>query len=112
MPLFSTELESLFEDEVLLPNQYFDSPMGRSRPPEHRLLWAVLEDAVRGWQVYESATDRKGHEQFSQASAWFASEADDSPFTFVAICQLFHLEPDYVRCGLRRWRERRITRLE
>lgn len=104
MKTTATNLEPLFEDEVLLPVQYADMTRGDARrPPEHRLLFAVLEDAVRCWQVYDGATTYRGRRLFWETAEWFASDDDSSPFTFVAICQLFGLEPAYVRAGLRRW---------
>jgi hypothetical protein len=100
-------LDPLFEDEIILPVQYADMVRGDARrPPEHRLLFAVLEDAVRCWQLYETATTRRGRNLFWETAAWFASDADDSPFAFIAICQLFGLEPGYVRTGLQRWSQR------
>jgi hypothetical protein len=100
--------EPLPEEEILLPVQYADMVRGNTlRTPEHRLLFAVLEDAVRCWQVYGTATDRRGQRLFLEVSEWFASEDDDSPFTFVAICHLFGLAPSHLHTGLRRWSDRR-----
>jgi hypothetical protein len=106
----ASTLDPLFEDEVVLPVQYADMVRGDARrPPEHRLLFAVLEDAVRCWQIHERATTRSGRSLFWETAAWMASDDDSSPFTFVAICQLFGLEPAYVRAGLRRWSARQPT---
>lgn len=107
MHAFATKYDPTLEEELLLPVQYADLVRGdMQRPPEHRLLFAVLEDAVRCWQVHTNATGRRGQRLFREVAEWFASDADDSPFTFVAICQLFGLEPAYVRDGLQRWRDR------
>jgi hypothetical protein len=107
MHAYATKYDPSLEEELLLPVQYADLVRGdMQRPPEHRLLFAVLEDAVRCWQVHTNATGRRGQRLFMEVAEWFASNADDSPFTFVAICQLFGLEPEYVRGGLHRWRDR------
>jgi hypothetical protein len=107
MHAIATKYDPTLEEELLLPVQYADLVRGdMQRPPEHRLLFAVLEDAVRCWQVNSNATGRRGQRLFREVAEWFASDADDSPFTFVAICQLFGLEPAYVRQGLQRWRDR------
>jgi hypothetical protein len=106
MYAFAPDSSPLFEDETLLPVQYADLHRAESRNGEHRLLYAVLEDAVRCWQMYENATTARGQRLFQEADEWFASDDDSSPFTFVTICQLFSLDPDYVRTGLRRWSER------
>jgi len=95
-----------FEDEALLPVQYADLVKRRPGSPEHRLLLAVLEDAVRCWQAYHGARGVRDEQLFREVAEWFDSDADDSPFTFVAICQLLGLDPDHIRFGLRRWGER------
>ena len=102
-------MDHLLENETLEPVQYADLLRGDTQPPEHRLLFAVLEDAVRCWQVYGNGTSRRDQRLFREGADWFASDDDGSPFTFVAICQLFGLEPGYVRGGLRGWRERQRT---
>jgi hypothetical protein len=106
MYAFAPDLNPIFEDETLLPVQHADMHRGDRRNGEHRLLYAVLEDAVRCWQVYDGSTTARGQRLFGEAADWFASDDDSSPFTFVAICHLFSLDVDYVRDGLRRWSER------
>ena len=99
-------LDSLLEGECVMPVQFAGINRGDARPPEHRLLFAVLEDAVRCWQLHAKATDEHGKEAFAEVAGWFASDDDASPFAFVNICQLFRLEPAAIRDGLRRWAER------
>jgi hypothetical protein len=75
------------------------------RQPECRLLWAVLENGVEEYQKYATATGRRGKRLFREAEAWLM---DDDPmwlFSFVSICNVLGLAPDYLRTGLRRWRE-------
>ena len=94
------------QELLLLPVQYADMVgADAQRAPEHRLLLAVLEDAVRCWQVHGSAKSSRGRRLFRDVEEWFASDDDGSPFTFVAICQLFGLEPTCLRAGLRHWSE-------
>jgi hypothetical protein len=100
-------MDHLLEDEVLMPVQYADLLRGDAhRAPEHKLLFAVLEDAVRCWQLYGNAPSRRGQRLFRDVADWFASDDDSSPFTFMAISQLFGLDAAYVRAGLHRWRHR------
>lgn len=98
-------MDSFLEEESVLPIQFAGLNRGDPRPPEHHLLFAVLEDAVRCWQVHAHATDREGKEIFAEVVDWFASDDDGSPFAFVNICHLFHLEPAAIRSGLHRWSE-------
>jgi hypothetical protein len=64
--------------------------------PEKRLALAVLSDAIR--QV------RHGGHGAADDEAWFASDAADRPFAFLAICQALGLDADYLRRGVRRLR--------
>jgi hypothetical protein len=72
---------------------------------ERRLLLAVLEDAIRTYQRYAFANDRRDAELLSHVEAWFASEDSDWTFSFVAICDVLGLDATYLRHGLRRLRE-------
>jgi hypothetical protein len=64
--------------------------------PEKRLAFAVLSDAVR--------RVRHGGHGAADDEPWFASNAADHPFAFVAICQALWLDADHLRRGLRRLR--------
>lgn len=104
----ASRLDAPIEDELLLPVQYAALVHGdRHLAPEHRLLWAVLEDAVRCWQIHERRSSSRDRRLFGEVAAWFASDDDGSPFSFIAICQLFGLDPSYLRAGLQRWSDRR-----
>ena len=90
--------------ETLLPSQL--DRLKRGTAPEHRLMLAVLEDAVRVYQVGCLSSHTGGRLQFRETAEWFASDDTSSPFCFVTICELFGLDPDFLRSGLRRWKER------
>ena len=108
MHVIASRLDPPIEDELLLPVQYAALVGGDPQlAPEHRLLWAVLEDAVRCWQIHERCTTSRDRRLFRDVAAWFASDDDGSPFSFIAICQLFGLDPSYLRGGLQRWSDRR-----
>lgn len=77
--------------------------------PEHRLMLAVLEDAVRVYQVDCLSTHTGSRLRFRETAEWLASDDTSSPFSFVTICDLFGLDPDYVRAGLRRWKKRHAS---
>jgi hypothetical protein len=76
---------------------------------ERRLLLAVLEDAIRTYQRYAFAHDRRGAALRAQVEEWFASEDSDWTFSFVAICDALGLETSYLRAGIGRLRERAET---
>jgi hypothetical protein len=89
--------------DVLLPTQLGAGARGALHEPERRLRLAVLEDAVHCFQRYAAATDRRERALHEAERAWFASTDRSEPFAFESVCDALHLDPDFVRGGLRRW---------
>jgi len=77
------------------------------KQPECRLLWAVLEDGVGEYMRYATATGRRGKRLFREAEEWIMQDDPTWLCSFVNICHILGLDPDYLRTGLRRWREAR-----
>ncbi len=78
-----------------------------NNPPlerERRLVLAILEEAVRSYQRYAFATNRRGRRLFGETCDWFAAEQDPWIFSFENICHALDLDPDNIREGLARWR--------
>jgi hypothetical protein len=93
---------------VVLPEQFQEVPIGpRRQGPEARLLYAVLEDAL--WCFQQQFLPRYGNERrlAREAEIWFFSNTSDWPFSFVRICDVLGLEPEYLRRGLRQWYQQR-----
>jgi hypothetical protein len=101
----------VLEPDTLLPSQYFDRVVPEpSMQPEKRLMLAVLEDAVATYQRNASATSRRGRRLFKEAEDWVETSGSSWPFAFENVCVALRLEPEFVRAGLRRWREREAAR--
>jgi hypothetical protein len=97
-----------FELDAMLPAQFFAALRRKpSAGPEYLLAAAVLEDAIDCFQKHCDAQDTKARRLFADAAEWIASDDREWPFSYVNICELLDLHPDYVRTGLRSWRERR-----
>jgi hypothetical protein len=95
------------EPEMVLPSQYFSSAMiDASIQPEKRLMLAVLEDAVGAFQKYANSRERNGQRLFDEVEEWFDSDDQEWPYSFVNVSQALGLDVEYMRRGLRRWRER------
>ena len=77
--------------------------------PECHLLWAVLENGVGEYMKYAAATSRRGKRLFREAEEWIMRDDPTWLCSFVSICHVLGLDPDYLRTGLRRWREARIS---
>jgi hypothetical protein len=74
------------------------------RQPECRLLWAVLEDGIATYMKYAGATSRRGKRLFAEAERWIMADDPTWLCSFVSLCHILGLEPDYLRLGLKRWR--------
>ena len=84
------------------------------------LMYAVLEDAVECFWKQFVSTRRRDLRLAREAEAWFLSEEDASPFSFITICTVLKIDPDYIRAGLKwksqssltptRWSTRRQVR--
>ena len=72
--------------------------------PECHLLWAVLSEGVETYMRYAMATNRRGKRLFTEAETWIFEDDPTWLCSFVSICHVLGLDPDYVRTGLRRWR--------
>jgi hypothetical protein len=73
--------------------------------PENRLILAALEDAINCFHVYVTAQTGRGKRLFDEAEEWIMMKHDDWIFSFVSICEMLGLSPEYVRRGLRRWKQ-------
>jgi len=77
------------------------------KQPECHLLWAVLENSVEEYMRHATATGRRGKRLFREAEEWIMQDDLTWLCSFVNICHVLGLNPDYLRTGLRRWREAR-----
>jgi len=102
---------SMFQPDTLLGEDYAAN-FRRKIPlePERTLLLAVLEDGIRCFQENLFAVNGKRRTLFEEAREWLFSEDANWFCSFVSICTLLNLEPNYVRRGLRDWeaRERKV----
>jgi hypothetical protein len=67
---------------------------------------AVLEDAIHSFQKSAPARTAVDKEIFAEEEEWIFGDGEDGPFSFESICDALGLDPDYLRSGLRRWREK------
>ena len=65
-------------------------------------MLAVLEDAIECFQKYADAHDGKRERSFLEAEEWILERDSDWPFSFENICNVFDLDPNYIRRGLMR----------
>jgi len=92
-----------FEPDVLTSGQYADLHRPSAVMPEKRLMLAVLEDAIDAYRGASRVSGRHAEAVAGEAWDWISSDDTTWPFSFVRICEVFDIDPDYVRAGLTAW---------
>jgi hypothetical protein len=101
----------LFQPDILLMEKFFNDRRGKARlEPEKRLMLAILEDAILSFQDNHAARHEKKKRLFDDVQRWIFEVSDDWVFSFEHICHVLELEPEYIRKGLRQWREKRFSK--
>jgi hypothetical protein len=92
------ELQHLLASGGILPSQ-----MARRSDwsPEKKLAAAVFANALV--EVRDRHADTAYQRRVREDVEWIFSEEVVWPFSFVRLCHLFDLEPEYVRAVVRRW---------
>lgn len=106
-------LPGLFEPDTLLPVQYFEA-MRRKHllEAEKRLIFSVLEDAVECFMKCIDSPTSKGQRLFREAEEWINLEDKRWIFSFDNVCEMLDINPEYMRRGLRAWKERKVEAIE
>jgi hypothetical protein len=106
------KLPALFEPDTLLPIQYFEA-MRRKHllEGEKRLVLSVLEDAVECFMKLIDSPTSKGQRLFREAEEWINHEDKKWVFSFDNVCDMLDINPQYMRRGLRAWKQRKIEEL-
>lgn len=74
---------------------------------EKRLIYAVLQDALRRFQKYAGAPGYRERSFFLEEQAWFRSEDRTWPLSFERICETLDYDPSRIRKFLAEELERR-----
>jgi len=88
---------------IILPEQFFAGPRSDSTSSgEKALHLAVLADGIRCFtarpQNRHEDPDRRGAE--AEAEAWIRAVDEESPFSFVNVCETLGVDPDALRAAL------------
>ncbi|HMA81245.1 MAG TPA: hypothetical protein VKR81_10165 [Candidatus Binatia bacterium] len=95
---------SLFQPDTLLGEDY--AANFRRKIPleaERILLLAILEDGIRCYQENLFASGGKRRTLFEEAKEWLFSDDASWFCSFISVCTMLNLEPNYIRRGLRQW---------
>jgi hypothetical protein len=102
-------VELLTTSAAVLPEQFYNPPARTTGRGEVALMRAVLEEAVDCFQKQFVKSGRRAQRLAREAEEWIYSDEVRWPFSFVNICAVLGLDPDYVRLKLKRWREQAIV---
>jgi hypothetical protein len=98
---------TMVEPDTMTPLQFFDRALTESTlVPEKRLMLAVLEDAIASFQRNFIQARHNHDADDCDVESWLESDDMSWPFSFASICQALDMEPEYLRRGLQRWRDR------
>ncbi len=102
-------LPGLFEPDTLLPIQYFEAMRKKHLlEGEKRLILSVLEDAIECFMKCIDSPTSKGQRLFRDADEWISLEDKRWVFSFDNVCDMLDINPDYMRRGLKQWKERKL----
>ena len=100
--VMADDLPSIFQGVGILPAQYGN--MCRKKLPsegERKLLFAVLEDAIRLYLKHRDDAESYRHDpDFLEAAQWLSSDEEYGPFAFVRICDALGINADRLRMGI------------
>jgi hypothetical protein len=102
--------ELSFQSDAVLPEQFFQERRGSQElRPFSRLMYAILIDAVRCYQVNFDARHGSKKQEFSEAMGWLFHDEGIGPFSFERVCDSLEIDPGRIRRGLLRWREKKLA---
>jgi hypothetical protein len=95
------DLPNIFAGVGILPIQYGESRR-RKLPSEgeRKLLFAVLEDAIRTYLRHRDNAVARNNEDFVEAAEWLSCDEECGPFSFVSVCEALGIDADCLRSGI------------
>lgn len=104
-----TSMGSISEPDILCFSEYFESWRGSGGDiqPEKRLMLAILLDAVECFQ--KTPVGKKLTRQIEDTEQWIFMDDREWAFSFINICESVGMDPQYLRGGLVRWKQRTLA---
>jgi hypothetical protein len=92
----------VFQPDALAPSQFCDLHRRTKPDGRTRLMYAILDDAIRCYVKNANATRNADRKLFSETADWFLSDgATQSPFSFGQICEELGIKTERVRARLK-----------
>ncbi|HXN14515.1 MAG TPA: hypothetical protein VN865_15480 [Candidatus Acidoferrales bacterium] len=95
------DMPNIFAAVGILPIQYGESRR-RKLPSEgeRKLLFAVLEDAIRCYLRHRDRAEARSNEEWLEAAEWLSCDEECGPFSYVAVCEALGIDADCLRAGI------------
>ena len=99
------QLSTILEPDIMVPEQFFAGPRRGEERGEHRLMAAILDDAVLTYCMSQVARARGGWRAEREAGEWIESTDRSWIFSFERICDALDLDAECIRRGVRAWKQ-------
>jgi|SRR5215469_41805 len=99
---FGSDEDNVLVPEVLMPSQYY-AP--RATSPYHRLLLAILEDAIRCFQHNVDAKTIRRRRLFRETEYWLFETKDAGFMSCPTVCESLGISSAALRRYLREWQK-------
>jgi hypothetical protein len=96
--------DTVLSPDVLTPAQYYSAPVAS---PYHRLLLAILEDAIRCFQRNFAVRDGSRRILFRETEEWLFDSRGTAFMSCPMVCESLGIDPAQLRRYLHRWRLRK-----
>jgi hypothetical protein len=94
------------QQDLLVASDYFDNLRVKAQlEPEKELLLAVLQDGILCFRDNVHACSEEKTALREEARAWIFNGDSGWLFSFLSICDLLDMDPEYVRQALKHWEE-------
>jgi len=92
-------------ETLVLPSQFIAiNHTAAEISPEHKLMVAVLEDALRTWQRRHLKAGTRSFRQQQEAHVWLFADNLPVRLTLHDVCEALQLDVSWLRSRLRAWR--------
>jgi hypothetical protein len=99
---FGSDEDNVLASEVLMPSQYYAAP---ATTPHHRLLLAILEDAIRCFQNNLDAKTIRRRRLFRETEYWLFETKDAGFMSCRTVCESLGISAGALRRSLREWQK-------
>lgn len=108
---FEEKTKALFEDDDLAAETYWRVYHKRVISSEQELMAAVLDEAIADYQRYLVGGGRRSMKRFAEVEGWLLRDDTQWIFSYVNCCDFLGIEPAYLRGGLLRWKQKKLSGL-